>query len=76
MKVYEQRRRQLEEMALVLEENKKLQTSVTDLQARLIQDYHHKEDLEVKVLELEKDRQLMEVENQLLIEQLSHSTDQ
>ena len=63
-------------MALVLEENKKLQTSVTDLQARLIQDYHHKEDLEVKVLELEKDRQLMEVENQLLIEQLSHSTDQ
>ena len=63
-------------MPLVLEENKDLQASVTDLQARLIQDYHHKEDLEVKVLELEKDRQLMEVENQLLIEQLSHSTDQ
>ena len=30
MKVFEQRRRQLEEMASVLEENKKLQASVLD----------------------------------------------
>jgi hypothetical protein len=35
MKVSEQRRWQLEEMAPVLEENKTLQASVSDLQARL-----------------------------------------
>lgn len=55
MKMSEQHRRQLEEMASVLEENKKLQASVNDLQARLTQEHHHREDLEVKVLALEKE---------------------
>jgi len=36
MKVFEQNQRQLEEMALVLEENKTLQASINDLQARLL----------------------------------------
>ena len=53
MKVFEQRQRQLEEMALVLEENKNLQASVNDLQARLLQECHRREDVEVKVLALE-----------------------
>ena len=61
MKVSEQRRRQLEEMSPVLEENKSLQASVKDLQARLIQERHHREDLEVKVLAFEKEHQQMEV---------------
>ena len=56
MKVSEQRRWQLEEMALVLEENKSMQASVKDLQACLLQEHHHREDLEVKVLALEKVR--------------------
>ena len=43
-------------MAPVLEENKNLQASVTDLQVRLTQERHYREDLEVKVLALEKDR--------------------
>ena len=55
MKVSEQRRQQPEEMALVLEENKSLQTSVKDLQAWLLQDCHRREDLEVNVLALEKE---------------------
>lgn len=55
MKVSEQRRWQLEEMAPVLEESKKLQASVTDLQVRLTREHHRREDLEVKVLALEKD---------------------
>ena len=63
-------------MVLVLEENKELQTSVTDLQVHLTQECHHKEDLEVKVLALEKDKQLLEVENHSLREQLSYSGDQ
>ena len=49
---------------------------MTNLQTRLLQERHRREDLEVKVLALEKDRQLMEVENQSLAKQLSHSTDQ
>ena len=71
-----QLRWQLEEMTLVLEENKILQASGIDLQARLLQEHHHREELEVKVLVLEKDRQLMEAENQSLAERLSRSTDQ
>jgi len=63
MKVSEQRRQQLEEMALVLEENKSLQASVKDLQACLLQECHRRKDLEVKVLALEKERQQMEVES-------------
>ena len=51
MKVAEQCRWQLEEMAPVLEENKSLQASVKDLQER-----HYGEDLELKVLALEKER--------------------
>ena len=53
MKVSEQRRWQLEEMASVLEENKTLQASVNNLWACLLQEHHRKEDLEVKVLALE-----------------------
>ena len=76
MKISEQRRQQLEEMPAVLEENKKLQTSMTDLQARLTQERHRREDLEAKVLALEKDRQVMEAENHSLAEQCNHSADQ
>ena len=75
MKVSKQRRRQLEEMTPVLEENKNLQASVKDLQACLLQERNHREDLEVKVLALEKERQQMEVEGQSMAEQLSRSTD-
>ncbi|XP_066324119.1 peroxisomal and mitochondrial division factor 2-like [Miscanthus floridulus] len=55
---------QLEEMTSVLEENKSLQALVKDLQACLLQERHHREDLEVKVLALKKERQQMEVEGQ------------
>ena len=57
MKVSEQRRRQLKEMSPLLEENKSLQTSVNDLRARLLRERHRREDLEVKVLVLGKERQ-------------------
>jgi hypothetical protein len=63
-------------MTAVLEENKNLQALVTDLQRCLLQERHYRENLEVKVLALEKDRQLMEAKNQSLVEWLSHSTDQ
>ena len=57
MKVFVQHQWQLEEMALVLVENKSLQATVNDLQARLLQEHHRREDLEVKVLALEKESQ-------------------
>ena len=63
MKISEQRRQQLEEMPAVLEENKKLQTSMTDLQARLTQERHRREDLEMKVMALEKEHQQLEAES-------------
>ena len=62
-------------MTLILEENKSLQASVKDLQACLLQEHHHREDLEVKVPVLEKECQQMEAEGQSMAEQLSHSTD-
>ena len=43
---------------------------------RFTQERHRKEDLEVKVLALEKDKQLLEAENHSLIKQLGHSGDQ
>ena len=43
MKVSKQRRRQLEEMSPVLEENKSLQASVKDLQACLLQEHQQME---------------------------------
>ena len=43
---------------------------------RFTQERHHKEDLEVKVLALEKDKQLLVVENHSLSKQLSCSGDQ
>ena len=61
-------------MTLELEENKSLQTSVTDLQACLLRERHHREDQEVKVLALEKEHQQMEAEGQSMSEQLSYST--
>jgi phage shock protein A len=63
-------------MASVLEENKKMQTLVNGLQACLTQERHHREDLEVKVLVLEKEHQQLEAESQLLTERLSRSADQ
>ena len=42
---------------------KELQASVTDLQVCLTQERHRKEDLEVMVLALEKEKQLLEVES-------------
>ena len=74
MKVFEQRRWQLQEIALVLEEKKNLQASMNDLQERLLQECHRREDLEVKVLALEMVHWQMEVESPSLAEQLSHST--
>ena len=47
----------------MLEENKNLWESVDDLQARLLQECHRREDVEVNVLALEAERQQMEVEN-------------
>ena len=49
---------------------------MTDLQAHLLQERHHREDLEVKILALEKDHHLLEAKNQSLVKRLSHSTDQ
>lgn len=63
MKTSEQHRWQLDEMAPVLEENKKLQSLVKDLEARLTRTHHREEDLEGKVLALEKEHQLLESEN-------------
>jgi cell division septum initiation protein DivIVA len=63
-------------MAPVFEENKKLQSSVKDLEARLTRTRHREEDLEVKVLALEKEHQLLETENRSLTEQLSCSANQ
>ena len=48
---------------------------MTDLLVHLTQEHHHKEELEVKVLALEKEKQLLEVESQSLREQLSRSGD-
>ena len=62
--MFEQCWQQLEEMTLVLEENKSLQTSVNDLQACLLRERHRREDLEVKVLALEKELQQMEAKGQ------------
>jgi len=42
-------------MALVLAKNKELQAMVKDLEARLPRACHREEDLEVKVLALEKE---------------------
>ncbi|XP_066375112.1 uncharacterized protein [Miscanthus floridulus] len=67
MKTFEHQRQQLDEMALVLEENKRLQSLVNDLKARLTKVRHREEDLEVKVLALEKDHQVLESENRSLI---------
>ena len=66
----------MEEITPVLEENKSLQALVNNLQARLLRERHRKEDLEVKVLALEKERQQMEGEGQSMAEQLGHSADQ
>ena len=62
-------------MAPGLEENKNMQESVDDLQARLLQERHCREDVEVKVLALEAERRQMEAENQTLAEQFSHNAD-
>ena len=48
---------------------------VNNFQACLLRERHRREDLEVKVLALEKERQQMEVEGQSMAEQLSRSTD-
>ena len=50
-------------MSPVLEENESLQASVKDLQACLLQENQHREDLEVKVLALEIECLQMEVES-------------
>ena len=63
-------------MAPVLKENKSLQATVNVLQARLLQERHSREDLEVKVMALEKDKQLLEAVNYSLSEQLGRSGDQ
>ena len=48
---------------------------MTDIQVCFTQERYRKEDLEVKVLALEKDKQLPKAENHSLSEQLSHSGD-
>ena len=62
-------------MTLVLEENNSLQASMNNLQAPLVRECHRREDLEVKVLALEKEHQQMEGEGQSMAEQLGHSAD-
>ena len=63
-------------MALVLVENKELQSTVKDLEVRLTRTCHREEDLKVKVLALDKEHQLLEAENRLLTEWFSRSADQ
>lgn len=63
-------------MALVLIENKRLQSSVNDLDASLTRAGHREEDLEMRVLDLEKEHQVLETENCSLMEGLSHDADQ
>ena len=46
-----------------------------NLQARLLRERHRREDLEVKVEALEKERQQMEAEGQSMDEQLGRSAD-
>ena len=60
----------------MLEENKSLQATINILRARLLQERHSREDLEVKVMALEKDKQLLEAVNYSLSEQLGRSGDQ
>lgn len=57
-------------MALVLIENKKLQSSIKDLEVKLTRASCWEEVLEVKVLAFDKQRQLLKVENRLLTERL------
>ena len=59
----------------MLEETKSLQVLVNDLQACLLREHYRREDLEVKVLALEMERQQMEAEGQSMAEQLSRSAD-
>ena len=49
---------------------------MTDLRARLLQECHRREDLEVKVLALETEHRQMEAVSESLAEQVSRSTDQ
>jgi len=68
-RVSEQRQHQLEEIALVAEENKRLQETVADLQASLLQERHHREDLQVSVEALRKEKEQLESENRQLVEE-------
>jgi hypothetical protein len=65
----------MDETSLILAENKKLQSSIKDLEARLTRT-RHREDLEVKVLALEKEHQLLEAENRSLTERHGRSANQ
>lgn len=78
METSKHRRRQLEEMALILAKNKRLQSSVNDLDASLTIPRRREEDLdlELKVLALEKEHHALEVEKMSLTERLSHGADQ
>ena len=49
---------------------------MNDLKARLTRVRHQEEDLEVKVLVLEKEHQVLESENRSLTAWLSHEADQ
>lgn len=75
METSKRHRRQPDEMALVLVENKRLQSLVNDLDASVTRACHQEEHLEIKVLALLKEHEMLEVETRTLIEQLSHRTD-
>lgn len=63
-------------MAPVLAENKRLQSSVDDLDASLTLARDRERELELQVLDLQKERQTLEAENRLLTKRLSHGVDQ
>ena len=63
--MFEHRRHLLDKMALVLVENKRLQSSVDDLNASLTLARVHERELELQVVDLE-------IEKKSLMERLSH----
>ena len=69
-RVSEQRWRQLEEIARVAEENERLQETVVDLQAGLLQERHRREDLQVSVEALRKEKEQLKTENRQLVEEV------
>lgn len=58
-------------MTPLMEENERLLAAVSDLQPRLLQERHRREDLEVSVEALRREKQQLEAENQATSDQLN-----